>query len=348
MLAEILKERALPPLRSKEEMMAVLLEEEYGHLPPRPTDLRFTVEENVIPSFCAGKAIANRVTARCAVNGKSFSFPFMAVLPTKEGKYPFFIHINFRPDVPDRYMPTEELIDNGFAVLSFCYKDVTSDDGDFTNGLAGVLYPSGERKSNEAGKIAMWAWAAHRVMDYAETRSDLLDLSRAIVCGHSRLGKTALLTAATDARFAFAYSNDSGCSGAAITREKRGETVKAIMKNFPFWFAENYNKYCEKESEMPFDQHFLIAAIAPRCVCVGSAVEDVWADPESEQLSCVAASAAFEEKGLSGFVCPDRFAQVGECFFDGTIGYHMRSGIHYFGREDWLKLIAFFRAKTEK
>ncbi len=30
-------------------------------------------------------------------------------------------------------MPTEELIRNGFAVLSFGYEDVTRDDGDFTS-----------------------------------------------------------------------------------------------------------------------------------------------------------------------------------------------------------------------
>ena len=60
---------------------------------------------------------------------------------------PCFIHINFRDLVPDRYMPSEELVDAGYAVLSFCYKDVSSDDGDFTNGLAGHIYPGGKRDS---------------------------------------------------------------------------------------------------------------------------------------------------------------------------------------------------------
>ena len=71
--------------------------------------------------------------------------------------------------MPDRYIPTEEIIDNGFAVLSFCYNDVTRDNNDFTDGIAGILYENGKRDVDSAGKIAMWAWAAQRVMDYAES-----------------------------------------------------------------------------------------------------------------------------------------------------------------------------------
>ena len=252
MLLELLKERNLPPLLPREEMLTILQREEYGFLPPPPEALSFRVEKNTILNFCAGKATCDKVTAECTVGGKPFSFPFYVTLPTAEGKHPFFVHINFRPDVPDRYMPTEELVDNGFAVLSFCYKDVTSDDRDFTNGLAGVLYGEGARTPTDAGKIAMWAWASHRVLDYAETISDRLDLSAAVVCGHSRLGKTALLAAATDPRFTHAYSNDSGCSGAAISRGKKGETAEAIYRVFPHWFCENFEKYGEREDEMPF------------------------------------------------------------------------------------------------
>lgn len=342
MVRERLDELSLPKLLNKEEMLDILLREEYGYLPPKPDSVSFEVTEKYIRNFCAGKANACKVVARCTLGDKEFSFPFYTVIPTKEGKYPFFVLVNFRDNIPDQFMPTEELVDNGFAVLSFCYKDVTSDDNDFTNGLAGVLYPDGKREPTDSGKIAMWAWAMHRVMDYASTLESL-DLTRAIACGHSRLGKTALLTAATDERFNFVYSNDSGCSGAAITRGKKGETVKDICTRFPFWFCENYKKYIDKEDEMPFDQHYLIASIAPRYVCVGSASEDIWADPEAEMLACVAASEAFEMAGKKGFISPDRFAGIDECFFEGDIGYHLREGLHYLGREDWNRLIRFIR-----
>lgn len=340
MFQKALKERNLPTFLSRNEMLNILFEEEYGHLPEKPANVSWKVAEEIVGNFCAGKAVLNKITATCEIGEKVFSFPFYLALPTAEGKHPFFVHINFRDSVPDRYMPTEELIDNGFAVFSFCYEDVTKDNDDLTDGLAGVLYENGKRKPNDAGKIAMWAWAAHRVMDYAQTLDAVLDLKNAIVCGHSRLGKTALLTAATDERFAFAYSNDSGCGGAAITRGKMGETVKDICRSFPYWFCENYKKYIDNTENMPFDQHYLLAGIAPRKVLVGSASEDSWADPVSEQLCCIAASEMFEK----GFVCETFPAEIGCEFFDGDIGYHLRKGRHYFSREDWLKLIKFVRS----
>ena len=30
-------------------------------------------------------------------------------------------------------------------------------------------------------------------------------------------------------------------------------------------------------------------------------------------------------------------------FFEGDVGYHLRGGLHYFGREDWQKLIKFVK-----
>lgn len=338
---EILKERELPELLSREEMLHILLEQEYGFMPPAPESISFDVQENFIPNFCAGNAPCSKITATCRVNGKDFSFPFYSAIPREGENLPFFVHINFREDVPDRYMPSEEITDNGFAVFSFCFNDVTSDNSDFTNGLAGILFENGKREPDSCGKIAMWAWAAHRVLDYAETLSGKLDLDCAAVCGHSRLGKTALLAAATDERFRFAYSNNSGCSGASLARHNTGETVADITRVFPYWFCENYLQYASNESAMPFDQHYLLACIAPRFVLVGSAEEDAWADPVSEMLSCFAASPAFEKAGVKGFVCDNRFAVAGDAFLEGNLGYQKRSGKHYFSRSDWNRLIEF-------
>ena len=155
--------------------------------------------------------------------------------------------------------------------------------------------------------------------------------------------RRALLTAATDERFAFAHSNNAGCGGDSVARGTTGETVKDICDRFNYWFCENYYKYIDNEDSMPFDQHYLIASIAPRKVSVASAAEDWWADPKNQQLTCLAAADAFP----NGFTCADTFAQPGDAFFCGDIGYYMRGGTHYFSRTDWLRLMEFINKKTD-
>lgn len=343
MLQELLVERKLPPIpHDREEIKRILQEELYGFLPPPPDEL--IAENEQVLEARLPEATIRRVTLTARVGDRSFSFPIVSALHDDGKKRPFFIHNNFRPDVPDMYMPTEEILDNGFDVLSFCYKDVTSDDSNFTDGLADIFIGAGERKPNRCGKIMLWAWAAMRVMDYAETLP-MLDHENGAIVGHSRLGKTAFVTAMLDTRFRFAFSNNAGCCGDAIVRGKSGETIADITAphRFPYWFCENLKKYAGNHEAMPFDQHFLLAALAPRYAYVASSSLDDWADPKSQYLTCVAASEAFERKGVTGFVHPDRFPQPPEAFHEGHIGYHIKNGDHFLSRRDWLQYMAFFR-----
>ncbi len=337
----------LPPLRSREEMLEILLREEYGYLPPPPTDLTFTSAPGSIPRYCAGHAELSRITAQFSLLGKPFSFDFTLILPKTEGKHPFFINIGFEPDAPNnRYLPAEEIVDAGFAILYFCYRDITSDDGDFSTGLSGILYPDGKRNSpTDCGKLAMWAWAAQRVMDFAVSHP-ALDIEQSIVCGHSRLGKTSLLCAASDERFAYAFSSGAGCSGDAITRGKRGERILNIMHHFSYWFCENYGKWTNREDEMPFDQHYLLACCAPRGVYIASASWDTWADPEAQLLSCCFAGKAWKENGFphdSALPACDRAHPA--YLHGGKIGFHVRHGDHYFSRWDWNGFIKYYKER---
>ena len=330
----------MPNGMDKAQIVDMLLREEYGYLPEAPTEM--TVETMAVDeSFCAGKANLVSLKFNLKLRDKEFGFPVYYTRRVTESASPCFVHINFRDAVPDRYQPTEELVDNGYNVLSFCYEDVSSDDGDFTNGLAGIIYDGGKRGVYDCGKIGLWAWAAMRVVDYAVTL-DEIDRSRISVAGHSRLGKTALLTGALDERFYCAFSNDSGCCGAAISREKSGETIRLIHDRFPFWFCENYSKYIDNEDGLPFDQHFLLAANYPHRVYVASAVEDKWACPENEYAACLLAAPYYNEKGLKTCLA-DKMPEVGNDVKDGYIGYHIRHGRHYFSREDWLKYLEYLK-----
>lgn len=318
------------------EYVDILCREEYGMPVPAPDEEWF--EELPLSfsdkRFCASDAPKQRVIAHARVCGREFSFPFWAIIPKAEGKYPFIIHCDFEDLLPSKYTPAEEIINNGFALFSLCHKDITSDDGDFTSGLAGIVSLDPERRAQtESGKIQMWAWANMRVMDYAATKADKLDLSRSAVAGHSRLGKTALVTGMLDTRIKYVIDNESGCGGSALARGTTGEKIADITKNYPYWFCENYKKYAGVDPL--FDQHFLLASIAPRYVLVGSADEDYWACPPSQFLCCAAASKAWENLGLTGFVAPDRLPEVGDDFKEGSVCYHLRAGDHFFSRFDW-------------
>ena len=323
-----------------------LLREEYGKLPPV---IQPTVEKTLDPVTFANKAVYEHISFTFTLKGRTHTVPTALIYPRGARRIPFFMYINFRPDIPDRYLPVEEIIDNGYGIFTVCYQDITTDNGDFTSGLAG-LFEGENRVPESAGKIAYWSYMLSRMMDYLQTREEAAPAAIG-VGGHSRLGKTALLTAALDERFAFACVNNSGCSGAAISRgaNEGAETVKIITERFPYWFCPNYLQYADDPTKLPFDQHMLLALVAPRAVFVGAAVEDVWADTNNQFLACLAASPVWELYGKRGFVSPDRFPEVGDCFCDGEVGYHLRAGSHFQSRTDWLVYMkAAERFKTAK
>lgn len=319
--------------RRREEIRELLLEYEYGKIPSRPDHFSVTVTDTD-KSFSAGKATLLTLKITVEIGNASFSFPLYSVIPNAPGKHPAFIHINFTPNVPDRYMPSEEIVDRGYATFSFCYNDVTLDNDNFCDGLARIFIPS-KRVGNTPGKISLWAWAAMRVMDYVETL-DEIDTENVAVIGHSCLGKTALLAGAFDERFKYVISNDSGCSGAAILRKKTGENLAILASARHYWFCPNYVKYTMREEELPLDQHFLLAACAPRHILIGTAEEDAWADPESEFISAHLAGEVYEKIYKLPGLRHDGKIPRARCVLDGgNISYHIRAGGHYLSREDW-------------
>lgn len=365
MVKELLEQRRLPELMKmkdgsdvtrenwserRQELVDILSEYEYGRMPAYTGKTTAKVESRT--DSAAGKAVTELVQITFPTpDGESFTFPVNLTIPkTAAGitPAPAFVFISF--GFP-KYYPMEEIVDNDVIVAEMVMNDVAADCEDHYEGGMAVHYvKDGKRDADTFGKIGMWAFAASRVLDYLLTL-DCVDSSRVGVMGHSRLGKTALWAGANDERFTHVFSNDSGCSGAALTRMKVGETFPRIAKVFPYWFCENMldiSTSIEASEQTPFDQHFLIAAIAPRKAYVASAMEDSWADPYSEYLACHAASPAWELFGMNGFCAPSRLPVPDEDFTEGTLGYHLRPGTHFLSRYDWIRYIRFLKDEENR
>ncbi len=344
----LLNERRLPPLlkfkdggevktaedfeKRRVEIKKILEDREYGKNPPRPDHMRVEVDPSPV-SFAAGRATLRKLRLVFEMGGEEFSFPAVSVIPNGGERHPAFVHINFFSEIPNKYQPTEHIVNRGYAVFSIFYKDVSTDDNDFTTGIAPNLCKS-RRRSNATSKIAIWAWAAMRMMDYIESL-DEIDKENVAVIGHSRLGKTALVTGGFDERFKYVISNDSGMSGAAITRGKIGEDAEAITNVFPFWFCPWYIEHAKNSATHDFDQHFLTALTVPRHLMVGSAELDEWADPTSEFLGALAVNEAYELYGMKGLVHNNEIPKAECALNEGDSHYHVRQDAHYLSYRDW-------------
>ena len=313
---------------------------EYGLLPPPPVGLSYAVTKRTVLADDAG-GIRTWYRVEVMTPGGRFAFPFRLELPAGDKPAPVFLHLSFFSDTPDPSCPAERLRERGYGVATLGYGAIAPDRKDGLDELLPARFDAARRDGRSSGTIGYWAWAGQRVLDIL-TQLPGVDAARVAVIGHSRLGKTALWCGATDERFQLVVSVQSGCSGAAITRGKVGERVANISSNFPHWFCPDYARYAGREQDMPFDQHMLLAAVAPRLLYVCSAQEDQWADPASEYLGCAAASPAWERLGMPGFLAPDAYPEPEAYFPEGRIGYHLRHGGHALQAGDWEHILDFW------
>jgi len=193
-----------------------------------------------------------------------------------------------------------------------------------TSGVIGLMSQGQPRKPDDWGALSAWAWGLSRAMDYFETDKSV-DAKQMGVEGHSRYGKTVLLAAALDPRWAIVFPSCSGELGAKPSRRKFGETVDNVASSH--WAAPNFRKYAGHWNDLPVDSDELIALVASRPIFLNGGTGDQWADPHGAFLAAVAAGPVYRllgknDLGSTEMPGPDTALMSGEIAFRYHAGGH--------------------------
>lgn len=343
--------RRLPPLHAdpewgkrREEIREQLAREMYGVIPEKACSVAYTAAEEQDES-CRCEEYRICVTGE----GGQHTFPVRLWLPEKNGgKHPLILYLWNRngsdgavPQPGETAMPPVSVLERGYA-LALCLADeIEKDDAaGFPQGLARAA--CGARTRESAGALAAWAYGLRLAAKVLAEREDI-DEKRIAAAGFSRFGKAALWSGACDGIFSAVASFDSGCGGAAVNRGKQGEHITDMLHNFPHWLCLGMNEYAGREEEIPFDQHFLLALIAPRKLLVTSSTKDRWSGPYSEFLGLRYAQEAYRacgKRGIETWIWPP----AGEILMGEDCAYYLREGEHGAEEEDWNAFLELLEA----
>jgi hypothetical protein len=315
----------------RSELRNNIVELEYGGMPPIPESVNV---ELLHPHFANSLGVRSYHTFRVIIGTeRQLTFTMKLLAPEGEGPFPVIIY----GDECWEFL-TEAVIAETMrrqcALVLFNRVEIASDiyQPALNSGIYN-LYPKGK-----FGTIAAWAWGFHRCVDallqldqvddpYKAKHLAPIDAGKIAIIGHSRGGKAALLAGATDERIALTCANNSGAGGAGsyMFQEAGSETLKYSLSTVPYWYNSDFlSKYSGCQAELPFDQHFLKALVAPRALLTTEALGDHHANPAGTWLTHQAAREAYRLLGQ-----------------EERLGIYYRAGGHEHNLADWQVFLDF-------
>ncbi|HVY75888.1 MAG TPA: hypothetical protein VG890_13710 [Puia sp.] len=241
--------------------------------------------------------------------------------------------------------PTEQLLQAGWGYVTLDANSIQADNGEgLTKGIIGLVNKGQPRKPDDWGSLRAWSWGAARALDYLETDS-LVDAKKVGIEGVSRYGKAALLTLATEPRFAVGLVGSPGKGGATLLRRNFGEAVESLTGGEFYWMAGNFLKYGAEESkfgrktgcDLPVDAHELIALCAPRPVFISYGIpakgDANWLDHRGSYMAAIAAGSVYKllgakDLGVTNDYMREKMPPVNAGMLDGQLAWRQHDGGH--------------------
>jgi hypothetical protein len=316
-----------------------------GDIPVVTKKLRGHVDNSAYPQIAVNIELTLTIPAHAAsrvpvIMELAFSNKFMAAIAKSIPE--------MMPGGPGNEGPTwqQQVLARGWGYAILIPASIQADNGaGLDDGIIGLVNKGQPRQPDDWGTLRAWAWGASRALDYFET-DKTVDAKRVGIEGHSRFGKTALVTMAYDPRFAVAYISSSGTGGAKLYRHIYGELTENLAATGEYhWMAGNFLKYAGPltPGDLPVDAHELIALCAPRPVFIGGGAsvvgKDGWADPRGMFLGEVAAGPVYRllgKKDLGTLAYPP----IETGLMNGELSFRQHSGGHTPG-PNWPTFLEF-------
>lgn len=233
------------------------------------------------------------------------------------------------PVDPERIAATNAALARGYAYVTFsnndCGEDTTLREADgswsFRTTRFFPAYPG-----YDWGLLRAWAWGVSRIVDYLVTDRSI-DSKKLIVTGASRTGKSAMVAAAFDERIALGAPVVTGGGGIGAHRlagPRRSETLDLMVTKYPNWFSPHLHAFRGHKEKLPFDQHWFLAACAPRAFIALEGDADVISYPEAVRQSVLGARPAYALFGA-----------------EEKLGVNYAPHGHTFNADDWAAMLDF-------
>ena len=224
--------------------------------------------------------------------------------------------------------PIGDIIEAGYAFAATYPSQFVPDSAQAGTAALDTLFPE---DLDRPGALAVWAGLAPEV---AQAVEELTAPRPVVAIGHSRFGKTALLSAAWFEEIDAAISHQSGTLGASRLTDEHGEPLGALVRSYPHWINRRAVAYAGSPESLPVRPRDLLGMLSDKSVLLGNARRDVWSDPFG---AFVEARAAWP--GTFGAARPADFRE------EDRHAFWQRPGTHGVTKEDWEAFLAWLDAQ---
>lgn len=306
----------------RREMIQILEDYEYGHMPPAPGNV---VAEVVTPSAAVttrdGQTAQYQMLHLSFGPDQSLGFDLGLFIPDAESTtYPVLVSLTSAASETSLGSASAALA-RGYAVATVPYQQLGADSTDYASTAFFPAYPDYDWRDFSA-----WAWGLSRAVDYLVT-NPALDADKIMLTGVSRLGQAVLLAGAFDERVALSAPVAGGMAFRYSGKEmgdNLGQGITEIVDQNTYWFGPNFEKFRNRTEFLPSDQHWLLALTAPRLFIMSNSLSDEYGRAYAAVQTYLHARPVYD------------FLAV-----PSNVGLHFRPGGHGMNAEDWSAVLDF-------